>query len=224
MTRKTPAALILLVALSGCQARAPQTPEDTGEMPYGKWQFDFFTPHALPAFVTRALIIDSEDVVYTFNTLDRAEADPDVVGTWNNRTSSRSLRFNKARHPPAMMLFCWDSVIDKKSYETRIVFDKSIYDTMMTPTGKDRLGNTAWYKTLLIGLAPEGKVRIWLRNSAAGDNLPVQPRRLTTLSGEDLDACKQVPTLIDFNYSIPDGYDQYVKDFIEGKTYPYGRW
>ncbi len=224
MTRKTPAALILLVALSGCQARAPQTPEDTGEMPYGKWQFDFFTPHALPAFVTRALIIDSEDVVYTFNTLDRAEADPDVVGTWNNRTSSRSLRFNKARHPPAMMLFCWDSVIDKKSYETRIVFDKSIYDTMMTPTGKDRLGNTAWYKTLLIGLAPEGKVRIWLRNSAAGDNLPVQPRRLTTLSGEDLDACKQVPTLIDFNYSIPDGYDQYVKDFIKGKTYPYGRW
>ena len=224
MTRKTPAALILLVALSGCQARAPQTPEDTGEMPYGKWQFDFFTPHALPAFVTRALIIDSEDVVYTFNTLDRAEADPDVVGTWNNRTSSRSLRFNKARHPPAMMLFCWDSVIDKKTYETRIVFDKSIYDTMMTPTGKDRLGNTAWYKTLLIGLAPEGKVRIWLRNSAAGDNLPVQPRRLTTLSGEDLDACKQVPTLIDFNYSIPDGYDQYVKDFIEGKTYPYGRW
>jgi hypothetical protein len=72
MTRKTPAALILLMALSGCQARAPQTPEDTGEMPYGKWQFDFFTPHALPAFVTRALIIDSEDVVYTFNTLDRA--------------------------------------------------------------------------------------------------------------------------------------------------------
>ncbi|AKL11947.1 TPA: DUF2931 family protein [Kluyvera intermedia] len=219
MTRKTPAALILLVALSGCQARAPQTPEDTGEMPYGKWQFDFFTPHALPAFVTRALIIDSEDVVYTFNTLDRAEADPDVVGTWNNRTSSRSLRFNKARHPPAMMLFCWDSVIDKKSYETRIVFDKSIYDTMMTPTGKDRLGNTAWYKTLLIGLAPEGKVRIWLRNSAAGDNLPVQPRRLTTLSGDKLDACKGITT-----HSQGYGYTKTTREFIKDKTYPYGRW
>jgi hypothetical protein len=24
-------------------------PEETGEMPYGKWQFAFFTPHALPA-------------------------------------------------------------------------------------------------------------------------------------------------------------------------------
>ena len=224
MTRKTPAALMLLMALNGCQAHAPQTPEETGEMPYGKWQFDFFTPHALPAFVTRALIIDSEDVVYTFSTLDYTESDPAVVGTWNNRTGSRSIRFNKARHPPAMMLFCWDSVIDKKTYETRIVFHRSIHDTMMTPTGKDRLGNTAWYKTLLIGLAPEGKVRIWLQNSAAGDNLPVQPQRLTTLSGEGLDACKQVPTLIDFNYSIPDGYDQYVKDFIKDKTYPYGRW
>jgi hypothetical protein len=73
-----------------------------------------FYPHALPAFATRALIIDSEDVVYTFSTLDYTESDPAVVGTWNNRTGSRSIRFNKARHPPAMMLFCWDSVIDKK--------------------------------------------------------------------------------------------------------------
>ena len=38
---KIPAALILLMALNGCQACAPQTPEETGEMPYGKWQFDF---------------------------------------------------------------------------------------------------------------------------------------------------------------------------------------
>ena len=223
MTRKIPAALILLMALNGCQARAPQTPEETGEMPYGKWQFAFFTPEALPALVSRALIIDSEDVVYTFGTLDRVPGYPGTIGTWNNRVRMHA-HFNKARHPPAMMLFCWDSVIDKKTYETRIVFHRSIHDTMMTPTGKDRLGNTAWYKTLLIGLAPEGKVRIWLRSSAAGDNLPVQPRRLTTLSGESLDACKEVPTLIDFNYSIPDGYDQYVKDFIKDKTYPYGRW
>jgi hypothetical protein len=36
------------MALNGCQARAPQTPEETGEMPYGKWQFDFFTPTPYP--------------------------------------------------------------------------------------------------------------------------------------------------------------------------------
>ncbi|MDU4243890.1 MAG: DUF2931 family protein, partial [Bifidobacterium longum] len=102
MTRKTPAALILLMALSGCQARAPQTPEDTGEMPYGKWQFAFFTPHALPADVTRALIIDSEDVVYTFGTLNRVPGYPGTIGTWNNRVRMHA-HFNKARHPPAMM-------------------------------------------------------------------------------------------------------------------------
>ena len=218
MTRKTPAALILLMTLNGCQAHSPQTPEDTGEMPYGKWQFAFFTPHALPADVTRALIIDSEDIVYTFSTLDSQPGDPDTIGTWNNRVRMRA-HFNKARHPPAMMLFCWDSVIDKKTYETRIVFHRSIYNTMMTPTGKDRLGNTAWYKTLLIGLAPEGKVRIWLRSSAAGDNFPVEPRRLTTLSGDKLDACKGIT-----NHSQGYGYTKTTREFIKDKTYPYGRW
>ncbi|BBE77708.1 MULTISPECIES: DUF2931 family protein [Phytobacter] len=218
MTRKTPAALILLMTLNGCQAHSPQTPEDTGEMPYGKWQFAFFTPHALPADVTRALIIDSEDVVYTFGTLDRVPGYPGTIGTWNNRVRMHA-HFNKARHPPAMMLFCWDSVIDKKTYETRIVFHRSIHDTMMTPTGKDRLGNTAWYKTLLIGLAPEGKVRIWLQNSAAGDNLPVEPRRLTTLSGDKLDACKGIT-----NHSQGYGYTKTTREFIKDKTYPYGRW
>jgi hypothetical protein len=82
----------------------------------------------------------------------------------------------------------------------------------------------AWYDTLLLGLAPEGKVRIWLQNSAGGDNLPVKPVKITTLSGDKLDACKDVPSRIDFNYSIPDGYDQDIKDFIKEKTYPYGRW
>ncbi|MCK8161438.1 DUF2931 family protein, partial [Erwinia amylovora] len=78
---------------------------------------------------------------------------------------------NKARHPPVLMLFCWDSIIDKKTYETQIIFPPSLRKIMLTPTGKDRQGNTAWYKTLLFGLAPEGKVRIWLQNSAAGDNV-----------------------------------------------------
>lgn len=48
--------------------------------------------------------------------------------------------------------------------------------------GKDWRGNTAWYDTLLFGLAPEGKVRIWFQNSAPVDNLPVEPVKITTLS------------------------------------------
>ncbi len=95
---------------------------------------------------------------------------------------------------------------------------------MLTPTGKDRKGETAWYKTMLFGLAPEGKVKIWLQDSAGGKNVPVEPKRMVTLSDDRLDICKGVPTRIDFNYSIPDGYDQFIKDFIKGKTYPYGNW
>jgi hypothetical protein len=123
------------MALNGCQAR--RRPRKTPAKCLTANGSSPFSPHALPADVTRALIIDSEDVVYTFGTLDRVPGYPGTIGTWNNRVRMHA-HFNKARHPPAMMLFCWDSVIDKKTYETRIVFHRSIHDTMMTPTGKDR--------------------------------------------------------------------------------------
>ncbi|SCC68063.1 DUF2931 family protein [Kosakonia oryziphila] len=211
--------LLMLVMVSGCRAGEAQTPEDTGEMPYGKVGFAFFTPQALPAVVTKALIIDNEKVVSTFRTLDSTQSDPDVVGTWNSRTDDGGIQFNKIRHPPAQMLFCWDSVIDKKTYETRITFSPALREKMSVPTGRDRRGNTAWYKTLLFGLAPEGKVRIWLQNSAGGDNLPVEPVKITTLSGDKLDACKGIT-------EHPDGYVYYgeTPEFIKGKTYPYGSW
>ncbi|MGE9672949.1 DUF2931 family protein [Erwinia amylovora] len=183
--------LALLLLLNGCQTGEPRTPQETGEMPYGKWRFAFFTPHALPAVVTRAMIIDSEKVVSSYRTLDGTPGDPDTIQKWRDRTRIPA-HFNKARHPPVLMLFCWDSIIDKKTYETQIIFPPSLRKIMLTPTGKDRQGNTAWYKTLLFGLAPEGKVRIWLQNSAAGDNVALEPKKITTLSGDQLDACKGI--------------------------------
>ncbi len=113
--------LLMLVMVSGCRAGEAQTPEDTGEMPYGKVGFAFFTPQALPAVVTKALIIDNEKVVSTYRTLDSTQENPESVGRWSSRVS-RHAQFNKVRHPPAQMLLCWDSVIDKKTYETRITF------------------------------------------------------------------------------------------------------
>ncbi len=222
MRLKIGLALILLV--SGCHASEPQTPEDTGTMPYGKWGFAFFTPHALPAVVTYAAIIDSGNVVSKFRTLDSTLNDRDTVQSWSNTTPNGGIIFNKARHPPVSMVFCWDAVIDKKTYETQIIFKSSLRETMLTSTGTDRYGKTAWYKTLLFGLAPEGKVKIWLQDSAGGKNTPLEPKRIATLSGDKLDICKKIPTRIDFNYSIPDGYDQFIKDFIKGKAYPYGNW
>ncbi|MGI0475803.1 DUF2931 family protein, partial [Erwinia amylovora] len=63
---------------------------------------------------------------------------------------------------------------------------KENHHPVRRPAGR-RQGNTAWYKTLLFGLAPEGKVRIWLQNSAAGDNVALEPKKITTLSGDQLD-------------------------------------
>ena len=224
MKLKTLFPLLMLVMVSGCQTGEAQTPEDTGKMPYGEVGFAFITPRALPAVVTKALIIDNEKVISTFRTLDSTQSDPDVVDTWNSRMDDGGIQFNKVRHPPSLMLFCWDSIIDKKTYETRLTFSSALREKMSIPTDKDRRGNTGWYKTLLFGLAPEGKVRIWLLNSAGGDNLLVEPVKITTLSGDKLDACRGVPSRIDFNYSIPDGYDPDIKNFIKGKYYPYGSW
>ncbi|WP_459448971.1 DUF2931 family protein [Erwinia amylovora] len=209
---------LALLLLNGCQTGKPRTPQETGEMPYGKWRFAFFTPHALPAVVTRAMIIDSEKVVSSYRTLDGVHDNPNSIDSWSNRVR-RHAHFNKARHPPVLMLFCWDSIIDKKTYETQIIFPPSLRKIMLTPTGKDRQGNTAWYKTLLFGLAPEGKVRIWLQNSAAGDNVALEPKKITTLSGDKLDACKGIN-------QHPNGYVYYgdTPEFIKGKTYPYGEW
>ncbi|WP_409334105.1 DUF2931 family protein [Enterobacter asburiae] len=208
---------LILATLTGCHTGEPATPEETGGMPYGKWDFAFFTPKALYADVTQALVIDEKGVVYTFRTLDSVQDSAITVGAWNNEVR-RHAQFNKARHPPVMMLFCWDSVIDKKTYETRIVFPASLRTRMLAPTGQDSYGTT-WYDTLLIGLAPEGRVRVWLQNSGIGENLPVEPQRLTTLSGEKLDACKGIT-------QHPYGYAYYgeTPEFIKGKTYPYGQW
>ena len=42
---------------------------------------------------------------------------------------------------------------------------------------------------------------------------------LIRMAGDEMRMCRGV-TKSDFSY----GYDQDIKDFIEGKTYPYGSW
>jgi hypothetical protein len=191
-------------------------------MPYGKWGFAFFTPKALPARVTYVGIIDAKKILYSFRNLDSTNDDYSTIDHWNNRYM-RFTQFNKALHPPVVMMFCWDSIIDRKTYETRITFPESMRRKMNLSTGIDMFGEKAWYSTIVFGLAPEGKIRIWLQNSGGGDNLPVEPTLITTLSGDKLDGCKGI-TLANFDYDIPDGYSQETIDAIKGKTYPYGDW
>lgn len=218
MKRKARFTLALLLAVTGCHNGSHMTPDMTGEMPYGLWGFAFFTPKALPALVTYVGIIDDQKVLYTFSNLDNTQIDDSSVGQWDKRYI-RFAQFNKARHPPVAIIFCWDSSIDKKTYETRIIFPALMREKMRVSTGVDMFGEKAWYSTILFGLAPEGKVRIWLQNSGGGENLPVIPQKITTLSGNELEGCKGIT-----RHSKGYKDSKTMLDFIKGKTYPYGEW
>jgi hypothetical protein len=211
--------LALALVILGCQSSQIITPEETGEMPYGMVEFAFFTPKALPADVTYVAIIDDMKIVYSFKSLDSIEDNWATVGTWNNKVR-RHAQFNKIRHPPVTMLFCWDSVIDKKTYETYVIFPESVRQKMSVSTGIDNHGEKAWFNTLLFGLAPEGKVKIWLQNTASGNgSSPVEPVKITTVSGDKLEGCKGIT-----QHSQGYEYSKETEKFINGKVYPYGKW
>ena len=218
--------LMLILSLAACQPTPPHhgrsAPVAEGDwtLPYGKWEFAFFTPKALPAIVTHVRIVDTAGYLNTFNTLDGIHGDPNVIGKWNDKSRTGSIYFNKASHPPQYMIFCWDSIIDMKTYETSLFFPQEVWQKMKTPASYKALsGSTVWYKTMLFGLAPGGKVRVWLQDVGNHPNYPVPVTDLTTVSGDKLTVCKGI-TKSDFSY----GYDQDIKDFIKGKTYPYGEW
>ena len=71
---------------------------------------------------------------------------------------------------------------------------------------------------MVIGLAPEGKVRVWLQNSRK-PNIELTDILVETVYGDKLDMCKKI-TFSDFSY----GYDEDIIEFIKGKKYPYGEW
>jgi hypothetical protein len=209
----------LLLTLSGCHSGEPTTPEETGEMPYGKWGFVFFSPNALPADITYVGIIDDKKIIYSFRNLDSVDDDYASVGQWNKRYT-RFAQFNKALHPPVAMLFCWDSIIDKKTYETHITFPESVRKRMSISTGITTQGNKIWFSTLLFGLAPQGTVRVWLqKNRGGGDNLSVELKKIVTVSGSQLDGCKGIT-----QHTQGYRYTKTTEYFIKGKTYPYGDW
>ncbi|MGB8666520.1 MAG: DUF2931 family protein, partial [Serratia inhibens] len=129
----------------------------------------------------------------------------------NDRARALNGYWNHIERPPKHIIFCWDSVIDKKVYETRLTLPNVVVEKMRSPSV---------YKTMQIGLAPEGKVAVWLSGVARGElSYRVTPSVIKTLSGDKLELCKGV-TKSDFSY----GYDKDIKDFIKGKKYPYGNW
>lgn len=211
--------LVLLLMLAACQGADPSNKRAENTEPTA-WKFNFFSPKALPAAVTFAVIIDANQRVSRFVTLNSTPDLSDVVGEWNDYTRAPSGYWNHVKHPPKQLFFCWDSIIDKKVYETRLTISDADVEKMHRPSGhKNYLGQTAYYDNIQFGLAPEGKVAVWLVGTGDQPNYRLTPTVLNTVSGDELILCKGV-TQSDFSYE----YDQDIKDFIKGKKYPYGKW
>ncbi|WP_417648340.1 DUF2931 family protein [Enterobacter hormaechei] len=197
--------------------------------PYDEWYFDFAYPKALPAVVTYAELLDTDSILYRFRTLDGTNSSDSSVGSWGDSIGYGIPSFNKAKNPPRFIHFCWDSVIDKRVYETTITFGSKVWEMMLIPyfAPYDEIqtayhngakGEQRYHRFMVIGLAPEGKVRVWLQNSRK-PNIELTDILVETVFGDKLDMCKKI-TSSDFSY----GYDADIIEFIKGKKYPYGEW
>lgn len=208
------AGLLSALALMGCQSSNLPGASAKNDVPT-EWRFNFFTPRALPALVTYVVILDADGTVYRFNTLDSTKALHGVVGEWNDSARALSGYWNHVEAPPKHILFCWDSVIDKKVYETHLTLPDTIVDKMQNINGDPYPHNS-----VQIGLAPQGKVAIWLSGIARGElSYRVTPSVLKTVSGDKLELCKGVT-----RFSNGYEYGENTQDFIKGKKYPYGNW
>ena len=205
--------LLLVASASACSKGKP----DSLKAPWDKWYFAFTTPKALPAQVTLLKLLDVDGYAWTYRTINQPQGIS--VGKWDERNSAGNTHFNNADRLPQIMIFCWDSLIDRKVYESTLFFTKDSWNKMTTPY-PDVFDSEkkAYRQTMLIGLAPEGKVRVWLRQYGHSD-IPLNDTTIRTVSGEELDMCKD-------ETKFPNGYEygEDTKEFIKNKKYPYGSW
>ncbi|MGR2855582.1 DUF2931 family protein [Erwinia sp. 1181_3] len=219
MEIKQIAVLLSLLTLTACQG-ADQANKTTQDPEPTEWKFNFFTPKALPALVTFVVVQDAAGTVYQFNTLNSTPDMDDVIDEWNDSSRAPGGHWNHVEKPPKHMIFCWDSVIDKKVYETHLTFPWDVVDKMRKPSVyKDYLGKAAYYDSVQMGLAPGGKVAVWVNGIRFEHNYRITPSVLKTLSGDKLDICKGIT-----NFSNGYEYGENTKEFIKDKVYPYGVW
>jgi len=167
------AGLIPVLVLTACHGTDQPNISVKNDVPT-QWKFNFFTPKALPAVVTFAVILDTDGGASRFVTLNSTPDMPNMVGRWNDRDRAPGGHWNHVKHLPRQFFFCWDSVIDKKVYETYLTLPDDIVEKMGSPSGKSDPYHSA-YDTVQIGLAPEGKVAVWLNGIGFEPNYRVTP-------------------------------------------------
>ncbi|EBJ3883561.1 DUF2931 family protein [Salmonella enterica subsp. enterica serovar London] len=214
--------LLLLGGLLGLSVTATSKELTSLLASYDEWYFNFFYPNALPAKVTYVELLDTDGILYRYRMLGSTNASSASVGKWNEEVMGIHSDFNKAKNPPQAMHFCWDSIIDKKVYETWITFGYPVWEMMLTPYPSPWDASIQEYhRYLVIGLAPEGRVRVWLVNNGKPNTRLTEDKDIVveTVSGEKLAMCKGVT-----RFSRGYKYIKETEDFIKDKKYPYGNW
>lgn len=189
MKIKFPIGLALLMTLTACQntGSTPSAETNSNRPTQGKWNFTFVTPESLPAQVTHVRIVDTAGNLHRFNTQDITQDNPSRTRQSNEAVRQTSIHFNQTNSPPQSMVFCWNSTVDKKVYETSLTLPQSVRQSMMTPA---RTGNIIQYKTMLFGLSPGGKVLVWLQDENGTPNNRIPVVNINTLSGNQLAICR----------------------------------
>ncbi|NCH24792.1 DUF2931 family protein, partial [Cronobacter turicensis] len=203
--------LLSTLLLTACNSVSSADEQGEVKAPFDEWYFTFTTPRALPAQVTLVKMLDINGYDKVFRTIDQPQGDS--VGSWDQYVGLGPSPFNQAVSPPSMMIFCWDSIIDRKVYETSLIFSPETWQKMLrTEKSNYSPKETYYFQYMVIGLAPEGKVRVWLNNNGR-PNLEQTKTEIKTLSGKDLDMCKG-------QTNFPNGYEYSdgMKNFISDKT------
>ncbi len=71
-------------------------------------------------------MVDGEGYKTTYQYLDNTEPSQVSVGRWSDHLGATESYYNKGKALPLMLRFCWDSIIDKKSYETLIFLKRDL--------------------------------------------------------------------------------------------------
>ncbi|PHM73272.1 DUF2931 family protein [Xenorhabdus kozodoii] len=193
-------------------------------LPYEKWRFQFITPEYFPVSISFVQFQDEDNYIVQKFMPDGADSNYRSVTTWNKKLGGGSSGINNHGEAlPRSLTVCWDSVIDKKSYQTTFDFTSEVRQLMRKPaTYPGYEGYPPDYRErIFIGLAPSGTARAWLRgiDKNNGDNILVATGE--SVFGDKMTVC-QGKTKHSSGYG--DDYPKYIKDFIKGKKYPYGEW
>ncbi|WP_338803969.1 DUF2931 family protein [Xenorhabdus griffiniae] len=140
-------------------------------LPYQRWEFNFITPKYFYASISFVQFWDEDNYVVQKFVPDGVDSDFRSIDRWDKKAGGIGCAVkNYGEALPQSLLVCWDSVIDKKTYQTKFIFTPDVRKLMRKPSAGHSVKNHVFYRdTLFIGLDPGGIAKAWLRGYDKND-------------------------------------------------------